>query len=120
MSGDEATSEAEQSDADSTTEAVETESESESETTTDTEATLDIEAAVEREETVEALRDQVDEQQARIDELEDMVLDLTTRVADDKATGVCPDCHGPVIKSKPWFRSAKIKCMDCGRVFHEY
>jgi len=34
--------------------------------------------------------------------------------------GVCPDCHGAVIKVSPWLRSAKIKCTDCQRVFHEY
>ena len=114
---DEATTETERSDVESTTDDV---VETESRTETGTDATLDIEAAVKREETVEALEERVGEQQERIQELEDMVLDLTTRVADDRATGVCPDCHGPVVKSKPWFRSAKIKCMDCGRVLHEY
>ena len=109
MSGDEATAETERTVVDST-----------AEETTDAEATLDIEAAVEQEATAEQLRGQIDEQQERIEELEDMVLDLSTRVADDKATGVCPDCHGPVVKQKPLFRSAKIKCMDCDRVFHEY
>jgi hypothetical protein len=119
MSGDEATTETEKSTVDTTTERT-AETETDAETETEAEATLDVEAAVEREETVEALREQVGEQQERIEELEDMVLDLTTRVADDKATGVCPDCHGPVVKSKPWFRSAKIECRSCGRVFHEY
>jgi hypothetical protein len=114
---DEATTETERSGVKSTTDDV---AEAETESEAEADATLDIEAAVEREETVEALEDRVGEQQERIEELEDMVLDLTTRVADDRATGVCPDCHGPVVKSKPWFRSAKIKCMDCGRVLHEY
>ena len=118
MSGDEATAEAERTDVDDTTgESAETKTEAETE---EAETTLDIEAAVEQEESVEQLRDRLDEQHDRIEELEDMVLDLSTRVADDKATGVCPDCHGPVVKVKPWLRSAKIKCMDCGRVFHEY
>ena len=110
-----------------TTERTEVETETETETEEPTEereaegeATLDIGAAVEQEETVEQLRGQIDEQQERIEELENMVLDLSTRVADDRATGVCPDCHGPVVKQKPLFRSAKIKCMDCDRVFHEY
>jgi hypothetical protein len=113
---DEGTTEMERSDTAEAENDTEVESESESES----EATLDLEAAAEREETVEALREQIDEQQERIQELEGMVLDLSTRVADDKATGVCPDCHGPVVKEKPWFRSAKIKCRKCGRVFHEY
>jgi thioesterase domain-containing protein len=113
---DEGTTEMERSD---TTER-EVEDGTETETETESEATLDLEAAAEREETVEALREQIDEQQERIQELEGMVLDLSTRVADDKATGVCPDCHGPVVKQKPWFRSAKITCRKCGRVFHEY
>jgi CBS domain containing-hemolysin-like protein len=113
---DEKTTEMERSD----TAEDEAETEAETETETESEATLDIEAAVEREETVEALREQLDEQQERIQELEGLVLDLSTRVADDRATGVCPDCHGPVVKVKPWLRSAKIKCTSCGRVFHEY
>ena len=117
MSGDEATAETERTVVDSTAEET---TDAETETETDAEATLDIEAAVEQEATAEQLREQVDEQQERIEELENMVLDLSTRVADDKATGVCPDCHGPVVKQKPLFRSAKIKCMDCDRVFHEY
>ncbi|WP_372912322.1 hypothetical protein [Salinigranum sp.] len=116
MSSEEETTERERSStADSDAEVVD-----DVERAADGDATLDVEAAVEREETVETLREQVTEQQERIEELEGMVLDLSTRVADDNATGVCPDCHGPVVKSKPWFRSAKIKCMDCGRVFHEY
>jgi Arc/MetJ-type ribon-helix-helix transcriptional regulator len=71
-------------------------------------------------ETTDELREVVDEQQERIEELEDLLLDLSTRVADGNSMGVCPDCHGAVIKVDPWFRSAKIKCTECERVFHEY
>lgn len=92
----------------------------EQETQVESEATLDVEAAEEREATVEELRERVSEQQERIEELEDLMLDLSARNADDGGTGVCPDCHGPVVKSKTWLRSPKIKCMKCGRVFHEY
>ncbi|QPV63062.1 hypothetical protein I7X12_00025 [Halosimplex litoreum] len=84
-----------------------------------TEAVLDAEA-VEAAETTDELREVVDEQQERIEELEDLLLDLSTRVADGNSMGVCPDCHGAVIKVDPWFRSAKIKCTECERVFHEY
>lgn len=90
----------------------------ESETTT--EATIDIEAAEEREADVEALQEQVAEQQERIEELEDIMLDMSARSAHDGGTGVCPDCHGPVVKISRWLRSPKIECTECGRVFHEY
>ncbi|MFB6125767.1 MAG: hypothetical protein ABEJ79_00485 [Halolamina sp.] len=98
-----------------TTDATETEA---SETTP--EAVLDAESAAQREESVEELRELVTDQQERIEELEDVLLDLSTRVADGNSMGVCPDCHGAVVKVDPWFRSAKIKCTDCDRVFHEY
>lgn len=84
-----------------------------------TEAVLDADAIEEAESTKE-LRELIDDQQERIEELEDLLLDLSTRVADGNSMGVCPDCHGAVLKMNPWFRSAKIKCTDCGRVFHEY
>lgn len=86
----------------------------------ETEATLDVEAAEEREASVETLRERVTEQEERIEELEDLLLDLSARNADDGGTGVCPDCHGPVAKTSTLFRSPKIKCMKCERVFHEY
>ena len=106
-------------------EAEATESETESaesataQTETETEAVLDADAAAVTQSTAE-LRDVIDEQQEQIEELEDLLLDLSTRVADGNSMGVCPDCHGPVIKVNPWLRAAKIKCTDCGRVFHEY
>jgi uncharacterized protein with PIN domain len=104
-------------------EATESEAESEESATsqaeTETEAVLDADAAAATQSTAE-LREVIDEQQEQIEELEDLLLDLSTRVADGNSMGVCPDCHGPVIKVSPWFRSAKIKCTDCGRVFHEY
>lgn len=84
-----------------------------------TEAVLDADA-VEEAESTDDLRDVVDEQRERIEELEDLLLDLSTRVADGNSMGVCPDCHGAVVKVDPWIRSAKIKCTDCERVFHEY
>lgn len=99
-----------------------TEEESTEETAQDTEdaqAVLDADAATSSQST-EELRAMVDEQQERIEELEDLLLDLSTRVADGNNMGVCPDCHGAVIRVNPWFRSAKIKCTQCERVFHEY
>jgi predicted RNase H-like nuclease (RuvC/YqgF family) len=103
-------------------EAVETTDETtdEQDTQAESEATLDLEAAEEREASVEALREQVSEQADRIEELEDLMLDLSTRNAHDGGTGVCPDCHGPVVKVSSWFTSPKIKCMKCARIFHEY
>lgn len=84
------------------------------------EATLDIEAAEEREESVEALREQVADQQERVEELEDLLLDLSARAAHDGGTGVCPDCHGPVVKINRWLRRPRIECTECGRNFHDY
>jgi len=102
------------------TETDEDETEAETQTTDEEpEAVLDADAVADTE-SVEDLKSMVDEQQERIEELEDLLLDLSTRVADGNAMGVCPDCHGAVIKVSPWLRSAKIKCTDCQRVFHEY
>jgi hypothetical protein len=101
-------------------ETAETEAEAEVETESEAETTVDIEAAEEREQSVEDLKETVSEQQERIEELEDLMLDMSTRSAHDGGTGVCPDCHGPVVKISRWFRSPKIKCTECGRVFHEY
>ncbi|MFB6178005.1 MAG: hypothetical protein ABEI99_12870, partial [Halobaculum sp.] len=66
------------------------------------------------------MRETIEEQQEQIDELNDMVLDLSARLADNDGAGVCPDCHGPMVKSGGFLRGKKIKCSDCGRVFHEY
>lgn len=85
----------------------------------DEEVVLDTEAAVERDAGVEELRQRVEEQSERIEDLEDLVLDLSVRVADDRAMGVCPDCHGPVMKMRRWIRPTTIECRRCGRVFHE-
>jgi predicted RNase H-like nuclease (RuvC/YqgF family) len=102
------------------TETRQTETDVESTTTEErSEAVLDADAA-ERSESIEDLRETVEQQQDQIEELEGLLLDLSTRVADGNSMGVCPDCKGAVIKVNPWFRSAKIKCTDCQRVFHEY
>ncbi|WP_247010301.1 mediator of RNA polymerase II transcription subunit 9 [Halorientalis litorea] len=114
--GEEAAAESEQS-----SEASEAEMTAEDGATeTVSEAVLDIESVEEREQRIEELRGTIEEQAQQIDELEDMLLDLSARVADGDGTGVCPDCHGPVVKRNPWFRSARVKCTQCGRVFHEY
>lgn len=97
-----------------------TETDAEAEVETEAEATIDIEAAEEREQSVEELKQRVTNQQERIEELEDLMLDMSARSAHDGGTGVCPDCHGPVVKISRWFRSPKVKCTQCERVFHEY
>jgi acyl-CoA reductase-like NAD-dependent aldehyde dehydrogenase len=84
------------------------------------EAVVDIEAAAEREDAVEALREQVREQREQIEELEGLLTDLSARVADGNDAGVCPDCHGPVVKMSRWLRPSTIECQRCGRVFHRY
>lgn len=114
--GEETAAESEQS-----SEASEAEMTAEADATeTTSEAVLDIESVEEREQRIEELRGTIEEQAQQIDELEDMMLDLSARVADGDGTGVCPDCQGPVVKRDPWFRSARIECTQCGRVFHEY
>ncbi|MEF8790472.1 MAG: hypothetical protein V5A61_10115 [Haloarculaceae archaeon] len=90
------------------------------EVTTDEDVVLDLEAADEREATVEELRDQVEQQREQIEELNDLLLDLSARAAHSDGMGVCPDCHGPVTKVKRWIRPSTIECTRCGRVFHEY
>ena len=81
---------------------------------------VDLDALAERDAVIDELQETVAAQAEQISELEDLMLDLSTRVAADGATGVCPDCHGPVIKSNPLFRAAKVKCVSCGRIFHEF
>lgn len=87
---------------------------------TDDDVVLDVAAAEEREREFERLVETVEEQAERIEELEDMVLDLSVRAADDRAMGVCPDCHGPVVKNDRWLRASTIDCQRCGRRFHTY
>jgi hypothetical protein len=99
---------------------VETEESIDASETETAEAVLDVESVEQRERSIEELRERVDEQRERIEDLQGLVLDLSTRVADGDGVGVCPDCHGPVVKIDPWLRSARIECTQCDRVFHEY
>lgn len=105
-------------------------SDEQTEERTDTEATrteeperesdvvLDAEAATEYETRIKELQATVEDQNDRIEELEDLLLDLSTRVADGRDMGVCPDCHGPVVKIRRFLRSNSIKCQRCDRVFY--
>ena len=99
---------------------VETEDSLEASETETSEAVLDVKSVEEQEQSIEELRGTIGEQNERIEELEGLLLDLSARVADGDGTGVCPECHGPMIKRNPWFRSARIECTQCGEVFHEY
>ena len=92
------------------------EMEAEAETERDDEVVVDVDAVGEE----TALAERVEEQEERIEELEDLLLDLSVRVADDQAMGVCPDCHGPVTKVDRWIRPSTIECRRCDRVFHTY
>lgn len=88
---------------------------------TEDEATIDVETT--EEETGEQdLRELVEEQQEEIEELQDIVLDLSARAAHSGGIGVCPDCHGPLRKVGGGFLGlkTKIKCGECGEVYHEY
>ena len=104
-------------DSEATTDAErEAEADAEAEADTEDEVVLDVDAAGEE----TALAQTVEEQSERIDELEDLVLDLSVRVADDSAQGVCPDCHGAVTRIDRWIRPSTIECQRCDRVFHTY
>lgn len=102
------------------TDAEETEATEDVEDEEAAEAVLDVEEIQEQEQTVDEIEERLDSQSERIEKLEDLLLDLSARAADDGGTGVCPDCHGPVVKVNSWFRKSRIKCTECGRVFHEY
>jgi len=90
------------------------------ETEADEDVVVDLDSAAAHEQRVDELEALVEEQSERIEELEDLLLDLSVRAADDRGMGVCPECHGPVEKIDPWFGSARIECRRCGEVFHEY
>lgn len=103
-----------------TAEQQETEAEDAEDVSVDEEVVLDLESATEYEQRIETLEATVEEQREQIEELNDLLLDLSTRVADGNDIGVCPDCHGPVVRINRWIRANTIECTDCGRVFHEY
>ena len=95
------------------------------ETTEETEEVEEVEevteetAAIEFEEE-EDLEETVRQQQEQIEELQDQLLDLSARVADNGGQGVCSQCNGPVVKTSGFLRSSKIECRRCGEVYHEY
>lgn len=97
----------------------ETEAETEAETE-EADTVLDVDAAQDYETRIESLQETVEDQGERIEELEDLLLDLSTRVADGRDMGVCPDCHGPVVKMRRFMRANTIECQRCERVFHTY
>jgi hypothetical protein len=100
----------------------ETESETAEEVTdrSDEEVVVDLDSATAYEERVDQLQETVEGQEERIEELEDLLIDLSVRAADDRGMGVCPECHGPVEKVRRWFGSSTIECRRCGESFHEY
>lgn len=99
-----------------------TEAETEPDVGTDTaeDVVVDLDSAAAYDERVDELQETVEQQAERIDELEDLLLDLSVRAADDRGMGVCPECHGPVEKVRRWFGPTTIECRRCGEVFHEY
>lgn len=94
-------------------------SQAESETE-DTDVVVDLDSAEAYEQRVDQLQETVEDQQEQIEELEDLLLDLSVRAADDRGLGVCPECHGPVEKVRRWFGPTTIECTRCDREFHEY
>lgn len=86
----------------------------------DEEVVLDLESAQEYEERIETLEERLEDQQSEVERLEDLLLDLSVRAADGRGMGVCPECHGPVVKQRRWVRPTTIECTECGEVYHEY
>jgi hypothetical protein len=84
------------------------------------EVVLDFESAEEYQTRIDELQREVENQREQIAELQSLLLDLSTRVADGGGMGVCPECHGPVEKTRRWFGSTTIECRRCGELFHEY
>jgi uncharacterized protein with PIN domain len=111
---------------DDTDQAVETEVEVDVEPTTESDAdaaedvVVDLDSAEAYEQRVDQLQETVETQEERIEKLEDLLLDLSVRAADDRGIGVCPECHGPVEKVSRWFGPTTIECRRCGESFHEY
>lgn len=70
---------------------------------------------------IERIEKAIQKQEEQIEELQDLVLDLSTRVAHDGGVGVCPDCHGALVKTGGFLTlRTKIKCKRCGEVQHRY
>ena len=86
----------------------------------DEDIVVDIDSAADSETQLDQLQETVRSQSEEIDELQGLLMDLSTRVADDGGMGVCTDCHGAVVKTKRWFQPTTIECQRCGRVYHEY
>lgn len=101
-----------------------TDSETETDTavdeTEDSDVVVDLDSVEDQDDRLEVLEETVAEQREQIDELEDLLLDLSARSADNGGIGVCPDCHGPVERVRRLFSRSTIECRRCGRVFHEY
>lgn len=106
----------EDTDEEETVETTATDQESESEE----EVIVDLESSEAYESRIDELEATVEAQREEIEELQDLMLDLTTRVADGRGMGVCPECHGPVQKVRRWLGPTTIECRQCGKVFHEY
>jgi hypothetical protein len=106
----------EEEEAQSATDAVDASSEE----VLDEEVVIDLESAEEYEEQISSLEEQLEAQREEIDELQDLLLDLSVRVADGQNMGVCPECHGPVVKKTRWLRANTIECTKCDEQFHEY
>lgn len=83
-------------------------------------ASLDLDNISDEQE-MERIKNVLREQEEQIEELQDLVLDLSTRVAHDGGVGVCPDCNGPLVKVNTLFGlRSKIECKRCEEVYHEY
>ncbi|MFB6090691.1 MAG: hypothetical protein ABEJ97_06485 [Halobellus sp.] len=90
------------------------------ETASEEEVVVDLDSAEEYQTRIEELEETVEAQREEIEELQDLMVDLSARVADGRGFGVCPECHGPVRKVRRWLGATTIECARCGEVYHEY
>ena len=83
-------------------------------------AALDIESVAKYQERIDELEELAEAQKRQIEDLQDMMLDLSARAADGRDIGVCPECNGPLVRKDRLFRTDTIECEQCGSIVHRY
>jgi uncharacterized small protein (DUF1192 family) len=89
-------------------------------TESDEAVVLDVDSVRTSEDRIAELEAELETYRAEVQELRGLSCDLSARVADGRDVGVCPDRHGPVVKTRGWFRPTTIECKRYDRVFFEY
>lgn len=73
-------------------------------------AAIELESVAEYEQRIEEFRSLAEAQQDQIEALNDMIIDLSTRVADGLDISGCPECYGPLVRKNRLFRNDTIEC----------